>query len=235
MMPNENGLMKISELAAAAGVTKQTIHYYLREGLLLPPAQSSKNMAYYDSRHLEEIRLIKELQENKFYPLSVIKLILDGRRSGHDMDSTDHLETMDMLFNKTHGDMGAHNRNAEINLPADVISKLESLGLITSPVTKEGMQLDEYDAAITEAIGQLLDLGLEYEDLNIFREFLNLIRREAGIIHDRIIRSNHREHPPLKDINSALSNARMLLIAKAYREYLIQHRHPGEEGGDHNA
>ena len=74
-MTTEEKVYKMSELVAATGVSKQTIHYYLREGLLLPPVRSSKNMAYYDAATIEDVRFIKELQEKRYFPLAAIKEI----------------------------------------------------------------------------------------------------------------------------------------------------------------
>lgn len=68
--------MKISELAERTGVPKETIHYYLREGVLRRPHKKGKNRADYNENYVEQIHIIKELQDNYFLPLSVIKRIL---------------------------------------------------------------------------------------------------------------------------------------------------------------
>ena len=53
---------RVSELAEKAGVTKRTIHYYISKGLLMPPNGEGINSAY-DDRHLERLKMIKELQK----------------------------------------------------------------------------------------------------------------------------------------------------------------------------
>jgi DNA-binding transcriptional MerR regulator len=68
--------MKISELVERAGVPKETIHYYLREGVLRKPRKGVKNSADYNEGYVEQIGIIKKLQEHYFLPLSVIKKIL---------------------------------------------------------------------------------------------------------------------------------------------------------------
>ena len=68
--------MKISDLAKLTGVPKQTIHYYIRSGLLPKPQKLSNNSADYDESFVERIRLIKELQNDFFFPLPTIKKIL---------------------------------------------------------------------------------------------------------------------------------------------------------------
>src|SRR5207244_9185725 len=74
---SENGLLKMRELAAASGVSAGTIKHYLREGLLPEPVRTSRNMAYYPPEFVERIRLIKQLQEERFMPLKVIKRMID--------------------------------------------------------------------------------------------------------------------------------------------------------------
>src|SRR5439155_24829314 len=75
--PRENGYLKMRELAAASGVSAGTIKHYLREGLLPEPVRTSRNMAYYPPEFVERIKLIKQLQEDRFMPLKVIKRMLD--------------------------------------------------------------------------------------------------------------------------------------------------------------
>src|ERR687895_338546 len=71
------GLLRMRELAAASGVSAGTIKHYLREGLLPEPVKTSRNMAYYPREFVERIRLIKQLQEDRFMPLKLIKSVLD--------------------------------------------------------------------------------------------------------------------------------------------------------------
>ncbi|MCA1905017.1 MAG: MerR family transcriptional regulator [Desulfarculus sp.] len=73
--------MKISELAKRTEVPKQTIHYYIRCGLLPKPRKLGSNSAEYDESYVERIKLIKELQNDFFFPLPTIKKILWEHRS----------------------------------------------------------------------------------------------------------------------------------------------------------
>src|SRR5687767_15516221 len=69
-------MLRMGELAEASGVSAATIKHYLREGLLPEPVKTSRNMAYYPSEFVDRIRLIKQLQEERFMPLRVIKDLL---------------------------------------------------------------------------------------------------------------------------------------------------------------
>lgn len=72
--------MQISELAERTGVPKETIHYYLREGVLRRPHKKGKNKTDYNESYVEQIHIIKKLQDNYFLPLSVIKKIIKEQK-----------------------------------------------------------------------------------------------------------------------------------------------------------
>ena len=73
----DNGLLRMRELAEASGVSAGTIKHYLREGLLPDPVKTSRNMSWYPPEFVDRIRLIKQLQEERFMPLKAIKRVLD--------------------------------------------------------------------------------------------------------------------------------------------------------------
>ena len=53
--------MQMKQLTEAAGVTKATIQFYIKEGLIAKPIKTYANMAYYDETHWNAIRLVREL------------------------------------------------------------------------------------------------------------------------------------------------------------------------------
>ena len=53
--------MRISALAAAAGLPVATVKFYLREGLLHPGVATSATQANYDDSHVRRLRLIRAL------------------------------------------------------------------------------------------------------------------------------------------------------------------------------
>jgi DNA-binding transcriptional MerR regulator len=68
--------MKISELVKRTGVPKETIHFYIREGLLRKPRKSAVNSAEYNERYVDLIRLIKDLRDNYYLPIPEIRKIV---------------------------------------------------------------------------------------------------------------------------------------------------------------
>lgn len=79
--------MKIRDLVQRTRVSKETVHYYIREGLLPKPRKRGRNIAEYDDSYVERIRLIKELQDRYFLPLAVIKNILKNQEKSSEGQS----------------------------------------------------------------------------------------------------------------------------------------------------
>jgi len=67
-------LLRVGQAAEAAGVSKQTLQYYLMVGLLEPCGRTPSGQQLFDSKNIERIRLIKRLNEGG-YPLREIREI----------------------------------------------------------------------------------------------------------------------------------------------------------------
>ncbi len=76
-LERERPLFKISELARRSGVPAATVKHYVRQGLVVP-VKTGRNIAYFDDASALRIRRIKQLQQDGFLPLRVIKGALDG-------------------------------------------------------------------------------------------------------------------------------------------------------------
>lgn len=87
--------MRIDELAHRAGVPTRTIRYYTQQELLPSPKLRGR-VGYYDARHLDRLRLIKELQEKRYLPLSVIRSVIRHFEGGADLETM--LAPLDMVF-----------------------------------------------------------------------------------------------------------------------------------------
>jgi len=75
----EKTLFSIGEAAKRAGVSRQSLQYYLMVGLLEPAQVTPSGRRRFDAKGVERIRLIKRLNESG-YPLRAIReLFLEGR------------------------------------------------------------------------------------------------------------------------------------------------------------
>jgi DNA-binding transcriptional MerR regulator len=64
--------MRLAELSGRSGVTRSTIKFYLREGILPAGEPLGRNQAAYGPVHLERLALVRALQEVAGLPLEVI-------------------------------------------------------------------------------------------------------------------------------------------------------------------
>ncbi len=224
----KKNLMRISDIAQSAGVSVPTVHYYLREGLLTAPVKTSRNMAYYDPICVEEIKLIKEFQTERFLPLSMIKMILQAKREGQDAE---HVVEMRFLLEKLF-----HPAKTEAALKELTFSELatatgvsESLlrtlegGGLLMPVKIEGKQqyYDDIDVCIVQVVKKLMELGFTPGDFSVYRKYIEAIRNEAETMHARF-HDLHTDKIPLSDLINALRSLKTYLATKIYRRTFLE-------------
>ncbi len=65
------------DLVARSGLTRETIHFYITQGLLPKPIKTGRNTAVYSEAHYERLQRIRELQERHFLPLRAIRAVLE--------------------------------------------------------------------------------------------------------------------------------------------------------------
>lgn len=68
--------LKMQDLERATGVGRETIRFYIRQGLLPQPERPGRNVAWYDESFVERIALVKELQRKRYLPLHAIKALV---------------------------------------------------------------------------------------------------------------------------------------------------------------
>ncbi|OHB66037.1 MAG: hypothetical protein A2Y77_08515 [Planctomycetes bacterium RBG_13_62_9] len=74
----EKTLISIGQAAEKAGVSRQSLQYYLMVGLLEPTQTTSSGRRMFDTMAVERIRLIRRLNESG-YPLRAIReLFMEG-------------------------------------------------------------------------------------------------------------------------------------------------------------
>lgn len=73
-----DGRLRMKDLCAETGLSRQAIHFYIQEGLLPEGAKTGRNMAWYGPEHVERLRLIRRLQDERMLPLKAIRALLAG-------------------------------------------------------------------------------------------------------------------------------------------------------------
>lgn len=78
-MGRKKQLLAIGPAAKKAGISRQSLQYYLMLGLLEPTEVTSTGRRLFDGKAIERIKLIKKLSDSG-YPLRAIReLFLEGR------------------------------------------------------------------------------------------------------------------------------------------------------------
>jgi DNA-binding transcriptional MerR regulator len=182
-------MLRMGELARASGVSAATIKHYLREGLLPEPVKTSRNMAYYPADFVERIRMIKQLQEERYMPLRVIKDLLD-----EDPDRARALiELGDRLLEHALAGESQRVSAAEVgrryDLPQDVLDRLAELEVLTP----DGKGYSPSDVRIIEAISRFRAGGYEerigftvYDTLRYKESMADLVRQEVDVLMERL-------------------------------------------------
>lgn len=178
-------LIRISELAERADVPVATVRHYLREGLLPEPVKTSRNMAYYPPEFVERIRLIKQLQEDRFMPLRVIRELLDSANG--DVERLRELaESGDELLARALAPERERTSEAEIlgrfEIPERALRRLTELGVL-SP-TAAGYPAS--DVRIIEAISRFRDAGWNEKTGFGARDVARLMKGLEPVIADEL-------------------------------------------------
>jgi DNA-binding transcriptional MerR regulator len=178
-------LLKISELAELADVPVATVRHYLREGLLPEPVKTSRNMAYYPPEFAERIRLIKQLQEERFMPLRVIRELLDA--ADGDVERLRRLaDSGDQLVARALGPEQARTPEEEIlerfEIPERGLRRLTELGVLTP--SDQGYP--ESDVRIIEAVSRFRAAGWTEKTGFGARDVARLMRGLEPVIEDEL-------------------------------------------------
>lgn len=151
--------MRMRELEKASGVGRETIRYYIREGLLPEPDRASRNSAFYSDEHVSRLRAIKRLQEERFLPLAVIRTLLDADTAA-DWLSPDAFPMLDTLLAVR---LGARPERVEaaavverLGLDARALADNAATGMIN--LAADGT-ITAADAEILATLAQLTEFG----------------------------------------------------------------------------
>jgi DNA-binding transcriptional MerR regulator len=198
--PQEQGqLLRMRELADAAGVSAGTIKHYLREGLLPEPVKTSRNMAWYPREFVERVKLIKQLQEERFLPLKVIREVLED---GGSLEGPERLRAMveleDRILERALSGQDAKGLSARevkrrYGLPDEALERLETLGVLTPSRQNGAQRFGPADVQIIEAVSRMRAsgyseaLGFTVYDTLIYKRHLEaLVHEEVDVLMERV-------------------------------------------------
>ncbi|WP_164157325.1 MerR family transcriptional regulator [Sandarakinorhabdus rubra] len=147
------------DLEKASGVGRETIRFYIREGLLPEPDKPSRNSARYSDVHVARLKAIKRLQEERFLPLSVIRTLLEAE-DGDRWLLPDMFPMLEATLAQRLAEAGpARVALSDLGLPDHQQDHLAEL-MIT--VAEDGT-VSGRDAAILRTVQKLDDIGFTPE------------------------------------------------------------------------
>src|SRR5204863_1034721 len=198
---------------------------YLREGLLPEPVKTSRNMSYYPPEFVDRIRLIKQLQEERFMPLRVIRDLLERRDSDPERLRA-AIEVEDRILASALAGERARTSAGEVReryeMPKEVLDRLAELGVL-SPNSRG---YSPSDVRIIEAISRFRAGGYDeaigftvYDTLRYKTALEDLVRQEVEVVMDRLA----GEVPPERVVEMLESGAQPLqdLIAALHTKLMV--------------
>ena len=175
--------MKISQLVRRTGVPKETIHFYIREGLLRKPRKSGVNSAEYNETYVDQVQLIKDLRDNYYLPIPEIKKIVkDFRKQSPSGQAISQFHSRffrpaDRLF--TNEVKGRDAFRKATGLGKKWLMKAEKWGVITPDILEDGQVVySPDDVAVGKLMVDMDQLGFgpkdghDPEDLRYIAEFV---------------------------------------------------------------
>lgn len=201
----------MAELCAETGVPRETIHFYLREGLVPRPRKGGRTIAYYDETHVERLRTIRRLREEKYLPLAVIRRLLDAPAAARDVDVLAEVLQLDKGLTRAPAALRPASKEAS--------AEATRRGLLSSA------KVDPADSRLLALVDEALSFGdaakaLTLDDFELCAEELTrLVDREAGLFFDHVFATG--------DVASAVAALRegrgaVARFITAYRDRRLQ-------------
>ena len=216
--------MKIRELVERTRVSKETVHYYIREGLLPKPRKRGRNIADYEDSHVERIRLIKELQDHYFLPLAVIKNILKRRRKSSEGQSLlglrrEYFRPVDQLL--PHEIDGEEAFRKATGLGRSWLTKMEEWGIINPEVRKGGKVYSQDDITLGKLVVEMDEIGIGVKngfDAEALKHYRDMFREIVVMSHKYYIGATLGKLSP-EDFSKRIVQGREIMSAFFYHLY----------------
>ena len=161
MEKETKNLMKIGELAAAAGVSVTTVKYYVKEGLIRPARKTGRNMAWYDPACVSTIGTIRLLQRERYYPLSVIKRLLsEPAQDGMSLELLDAIHKVD--YHSSAGPVPLADAARRTRLTTRQIGTLTEAGLVRPEIVGRRKFFREEDLGVMALVRRRMDAGIPF-------------------------------------------------------------------------
>jgi DNA-binding transcriptional MerR regulator len=216
--------LKIRDLVERTGVSRETVHYYIRDGLLPKPRKRGKNIADYDEGYVERIRMIKELQDNYFLPLAVIKNILKYRKKSPEGQSflslrREYFRPVDQLLPSEIAGEEAFRKAT--GLGRKWLVKMEEWGII-SPELRDGEKVySQDDITLGKLVVEMDEIGIGVKDgfdAEALKHYRDMFRDIVVMSHKYYIEATLGKLSP-EEFSKRIVQGREIMSAFFYHLY----------------
>jgi DNA-binding transcriptional MerR regulator len=182
----------MKDLCERTGLPRQAIHFYIQQGLVPEGEKSGRNMAFYGDEHVSRIKLVRQLQEERFLPLKAIRAVLgESQDRFTPAQRSMLLEVKERMGEAMPAPQSRYVDARELSkksgvTPAD-LRQMISLGVVAGIEEGRGqnktLRIAESDAWIVELWGEMRRAGFS-EKLGFTPKDLAVIEEKLGELFD---------------------------------------------------
>jgi len=230
--------IKIGAILKETGVTRATVHHYVREGLLPEPIKVSRNQALYHPDCVDRVRIIKGLQQTQRLSLTEVKELLTGA-SGH--EGLDRLrrgleqeegKAKTSLLNpdRARRPLTREEVSERCGFPVEQIREFESAGLLVASQEGGGRVFSPVNVDVADALAHLAEAGFDdahgwqTDDVVMYQDALrDLLTKEVTLFLQRAAREGHGPEDLVDRALVAVERVTPLILAlrrKLIREFI---------------
>jgi DNA-binding transcriptional MerR regulator len=190
--------LRMKDVVRETGLPRETIHFYIAEGLLPRPEKTGRNTALYSWEHVRRARLVKSIQEKHFLPLRAIRALLED---ADDLSLSAAQQSLVKELRVRLGPLTAAQHRQHIlltdilkqeGIPKKEIGEFCDRGVIAIEGTGRKASVSREDAELLYAWARLKVIGISPErgfmprDLEIVEEAISrLVRKEFEFFTER--------------------------------------------------
>lgn len=203
------------ELEKLTDMTRATINFYIKEGLLPVPQKSAKNMAYYDEEFIEKLKFIEKMR-NADFTLSQIRKLVNYDSNTVNSFGMQILEPVNKLL--SYGiDQNPVSiwQIKELGFSDEIINDLIDLSIII-PADKSNTIFPAYSMTVCRFLKYFIDLGVPLtvaKDMVVKLKELADIEKNAFInyIRSPMLDSNLSQEDQKQEVQKCIENINALL------------------------
>jgi DNA-binding transcriptional MerR regulator len=191
--------IKIGEILKETGVSRATIHHYVREGLLPAPVKVARNQARYHPDCVDRVRIIKGLQQSQRLSLTEVKELLAGASGNEGLErlrrglEQEEGKAKASLLNpdRARSPLTVEQLSERTGFPVAQLIEFEEWGLL-APGAGRPKLFDPVQVDVADALANLAEAGFDEEhgwklqDVMLYSDTLkDLLSKEVALFLQR--------------------------------------------------